>query len=214
MTHHTGSVGAEQVVLQFRSMRTHNDQIRADVFGRVDDCLVDRAIGDDMLHLDAVGDAVRGPMLAHKGMEEGVMVAERIAGKKPLVNYDAVPSVIYTHPELAWVGPSEEALKQRGEKVKVGTFPFAVSGRALAANDTDGFVKIIADEATDRILAVHVLGPQASELIAQAVIALEFAATAEDLALTMFAHPTLSEAMHEAALGVHGHAIHVANRRR
>jgi dihydrolipoamide dehydrogenase len=162
----------------------------------------------------AVGDAVRGPMLAHKGMEEGVMVAERIAGKKPLVNYDAVPSVIYTHPELAWVGPSEEALKQRGEKVKVGTFPFAVSGRALAANDTDGFVKIIADEATDRILAVHVLGPQASELIAQAVIALEFAATAEDLALTMFAHPTLSEAMHEAALGVHGHAIHVANRRR
>jgi dihydrolipoamide dehydrogenase len=98
--------------------------------------------------------------------------------------------------------------------VKVGTFPFAVSGRALAANDTDGFVKIIADEATDRILAVHVLGPQASELIAQAVIALEFAATAEDLALTMFAHPTLSEAMHEAALGVHGHAIHVANRRR
>jgi len=93
-------------------------------------------------------------------------------------------------------------------------FPFAVSGRALAANDTDGFVKIIADEATDRILAVHVLGPQASELIAQAVIAMEFAATAEDLALTMFAHPTLSEAMHEAALSVHGHAIHIANRKR
>jgi dihydrolipoamide dehydrogenase len=162
----------------------------------------------------AVGDAVRGPMLAHKGMEEGVMVAERIAGKKPLVNYDAVPSVIYTHPEIAWVGPSEEALKQRGDAVKVGMFPFAVSGRALAANDTDGFVKIIADEATDRILAVHVLGPQASELIAQAVIAMEFAATAEDLALTMFAHPTLSEAMHEAALSVHGHAIHIANRKR
>ncbi len=153
-------------------------------------------------------------MLAHKGMEEGVMVAERIAGKKPLVNYDAVPSVIYTHPEIAWVGLSEEALKQRGDAVKVGMFPFAVSGRALAANDTDGFVKIIADEATDRILAVHVLGLQASELIAQAVIAMEFAATAEDLALTMFAHPTLSEAMHEAALSVHGHAIHIANRKR
>jgi dihydrolipoamide dehydrogenase len=162
----------------------------------------------------AVGDVVRGPMLAHKGMEEGLMVAERIAGKKPLVNYDAVPSVIYTHPEIAWVGKTEDELKKRGDAYNVGSFPFAASGRAMAANDTDGFVKIVADAETDRILGVHILGPQASEMIAQAVIAMEFSASAEDLGLTMFAHPTLSEAVHEAALGVHGHAIHMANRKR
>jgi dihydrolipoamide dehydrogenase len=162
----------------------------------------------------AVGDVVRGPMLAHKGMEEGLMVAERIAGKKPLVNYDAVPSVIYTHPEIAWVGRTEDELKKQGEDYRVGSFPFAASGRAMAANDTEGMVKIVADAETDRILGVHILGPQASELIAQAVIAMEFSASAEDLGLTMFAHPTLSEAVHEAALGVHGHAIHMANRKR
>ena len=162
----------------------------------------------------AVGDSVRGPMLAHKGMEEGVMVAERIAGKKPVVNYDAVPSVIYTHPEVAWVGKTEEEVKQSGDAYNVGQFPFAANGRAMAANDTDGFVKIIADAETDRILGVHVIGPQASELVAQAVIAMEFSASAEDLGLTMFAHPTLSESMHEAALGVHDHMIHMANRKR
>lgn len=162
----------------------------------------------------AVGDAVRGAMLAHKGMEEGVMVAERIAGKKPLVNYDAIPSVIYTHPEVAWVGKNEEELKKAGESYKVGQFPFAASGRAMAANDTEGMVKVIADEETDRILGVHILGPQASEMIAQAVISMEFSASAEDLGLTMFAHPTLSEALHEAALGVHGHMIHMANRKK
>jgi len=162
----------------------------------------------------AVGDVVRGPMLAHKGMEEGIMVAERIAGQKPLVNYEAVPSVIYTHPEVAWVGQTEQQLKASGDAYNVGTFPFSVNGRALAANDTDGMVKILADAETDRILGVHVLGPQASELIAQAVIAMEFDASAEDLGLTMFAHPTLSEAMHEAALGVAGHAIHMVNRKK
>lgn len=162
----------------------------------------------------AVGDSVRGPMLAHKGMEEGVMVAERIAGKKPVVNYDAVPSVIYTHPEVAWVGKTEEEVKQSGDAYNVGQFPFAANGRAMAANDTEGFVKIIADAETDRVLGVHVLGPQASELIAQAVIAMEFCASAEDLGLTMFAHPTLSESLHEAALGVHGHMIHMANRKK
>lgn len=162
----------------------------------------------------AVGDVVRGPMLAHKGMEEGVMVAERIAGQKPLVNYDTVPSVVYTHPEIAWVGQTEQALKASGDAYNVGSFPFGVSGRALAANDTDGMVKILADAETDRILGVHILGPQASELVAQAVIAMEFDACAEDLGLIMFAHPTLSEAVHEAALGVAGHAIHMVNRKR
>jgi dihydrolipoamide dehydrogenase len=168
----------------------------------------------DAPHVYAVGDVVRGPMLAHKGMEEGVMVAERIAGQKPMVNYDAVPSVIYTHPEVAWVGQTEQQLKASGDAYNVGSFPFAVSGRALAANDTQGMVKILTDAETDRILGVHIVGPQASELIAQAVIAMEFDASAEDLGLTMFAHPTLSEAMHEAALGVAGHAIHMVNRKK
>lgn len=168
----------------------------------------------DAPHVYAVGDVVRGPMLAHKGMEEGIMVAERIAGQKPLVNYETVPSVIYTHPEVAWVGQTEQQLKASGDAYNVGTFPFSVSGRALAANDTDGMVKILADAETDRILGVHILGPQASELIAQAVIAMEFDASAEDLGLTMFAHPTLSEAVHEAALGVAGHAIHMVNRKK
>lgn len=162
----------------------------------------------------AVGDVVRGPMLAHKGMEEGVMVAERIAGKKPLVNYDCIPSVIYTHPEVAWVGKNEQELKNSGEAFNVGSFNFAANGRALAGGVAEGLVKIIADAATDRILGVHILGPQASEVIAEAVIAMEFSASAEDLGLTMFAHPTLSEAVHEAALSVAGHAIHAINRKK
>ena len=162
----------------------------------------------------AVGDIVRGPMLAHKGTEEGVMVAERIAGFKPLVNYETVPSVIYTHPEIAWVGRTEQQLKADGVTYNVGSFPFAANGRALAAAEKDGMVKILADAESDRILGVHVLGPQASEIIAQAVIAMEFDASAEDLGLIMFAHPTLSEAVHEAALGVAGHAIHMINRKK
>ncbi|MCZ6458739.1 MAG: dihydrolipoyl dehydrogenase [Gammaproteobacteria bacterium] len=176
--------------------------------------IVNDTCATDIENVYAVGDAVRGPMLAHKGMEEGIMVAERIAGSKPLVNYDCVPSVIYTHPEVAWVGKTEQELKASGEDYRVGSFPFAVSGRALAANDTQGMVKVIADGETDRILGVHILGPQASEIIAQAVIAMEFGACAEDLGLTMFAHPTLSEALHEAALGVAGHAVHMVNRKR
>jgi len=168
----------------------------------------------DVPNVYAVGDVVRGPMLAHKAMEEGVMVAERIAGHKPLVNYETVPSVIYTHPEVAWVGRTEQQLKASGDAYNVGTFPFSVNGRALAAHDTQGMVKILADAETDRILGVHILGAQASELIAQAVIAMEFDASAEDLGLTMFAHPTLSEALHEAALGVAGHAIHMVNRKK
>ncbi|NOX51927.1 MAG: dihydrolipoyl dehydrogenase, partial [Gammaproteobacteria bacterium] len=168
----------------------------------------------DAPNVYAVGDVVRGPMLAHKGTEEGVMVAERIAGFKPMVNYDTIPNVIYTHPEIAWVGKTEQQLKADGDEYIVGSFPFAASGRAMAANDTQGMVKVIADKQTDRILGVHVLGPQASEMVAQAVIAMEFDASAEDLGLIMFAHPTLSEALHEAALGVAGHAIHKLNRKK
>lgn len=162
----------------------------------------------------AVGDVVRGPMLAHKGMEEGVMVAERIAGKKPLVNYDLVPSVVYTHPEIAWVGKTEQEVKASGEEYEVGSFPMAASGRAMANNDTVGLIKIITAKATDRILGVHIISAHGSEMIAEAVIAMEFGASAEDLGLTMFAHPTLSEGLHEAALAVSGHAIHIANRKR
>lgn len=162
----------------------------------------------------AVGDVVRGPMLAHKGMEEGVMVAERIAGLQPMVNYDTVPCVIYTHPEIAWVGKTEQQLKASGDVYNVGVFPMAASGRAMASHDTDGFIKVLAEQETDRIVGVHMMGAHVSELISDAVIAMEFGASAEDLGLTMFAHPTLSEAVHEAALAVSGHAIHIANRRR
>jgi len=159
----------------------------------------------------AIGDVVRGPMLAHKGSEEGIMVAEHIAGNFAEVNYDLIPSIIYTHPEIAWVGKSEDECKAAGIKVNVGSFPFIASGRARAMNETEGLVKIIADAETDRVLGVHIFSAQASELIAQAVLMMEMQATAEDIALTMFAHPTLSETMHEAALAVHGRAIHIKN---
>ncbi|MFK8020663.1 MAG: dihydrolipoyl dehydrogenase [Pseudomonadales bacterium] len=161
----------------------------------------------------AVGDVVRGPMLAHKGSEEGVMVAERIAGKKTAINYDCIPNVIYTHPEVASVGQTEQQLKAAGEDYKVGVFPFVASGRALAANDSDGMVKLIADSKTDRILGCHIVGPSAADLVQQMVIAMEFGSSSEDIALTVFGHPTLSEAVHEAALAVNGHAIHIPNKR-
>ncbi len=161
----------------------------------------------------AIGDIVRGPMLAHKGSEEGVMVAERIVGQKTMLNYNGIPNVIYTHPEVAWVGKTEQELKEQGIDYKEGVFPFAASGRALAANDTAGMVKILADAQTDRILGCHIIGASAADLVQQVVIAMEFSASAEDLALTVFGHPTLSEAVHEAALAVAGHAIHMVNRR-
>ncbi|MGH1472611.1 MAG: dihydrolipoyl dehydrogenase [Cellvibrionaceae bacterium] len=161
----------------------------------------------------AVGDVVRGPMLAHKGSEEGVMVAERIAGQKTVMNYDIIPNVIYTHPEVASVGKTEEQIKSDGEPYKVGTFPFAASGRAMAANDTGGLVKMIAHEETDRVLGCHIVGPSAADLVQQVAIAMEFGATAEDIGMTVFGHPTLSETVKEAALAVNGHAIHIGNRR-
>jgi dihydrolipoamide dehydrogenase len=150
----------------------------------------------------AVGDVVRGPMLAHKAEEEGVAVAERIAGKHAHVDFNTVPWVIYTSPEIAWVGKTEQQLKAEGVKYKAGQFPFMANGRARALGDTTGFVKFLADEKTDRILGVHIIGPMASELISEAVVAMEFKASAEDIALICHAHPSLSEAMKEAALAV------------
>jgi len=162
----------------------------------------------------AIGDVVRGPMLAHKGSEEGVMVAERIAGENASLNYDVMPNVIYTHPEVAWVGKTEEQLKSEGVDYQVGSFPFAASGRAKAKGDTTGLVKILRDKKSDRMLGAHLIGPSASELLAQSVLAMEFDATIEDIAHTIHAHPTLSEAMHEAALSADGRAIHIGNRKR
>ncbi|MDG1027085.1 MAG: dihydrolipoyl dehydrogenase [Gammaproteobacteria bacterium] len=175
---------------------------------------VDEQCATNIPSIFAAGDVVRGPMLAHKGMEEGVMVAERLAGKKTQVNYDLVPSVIYTHPEIAWIGENEEKLKETGVDYNVGLFPFAANGRALAADDVDGMVKLLADAKTDRILGCHIVGASAADLLQQIVIAMEFSASAEDIGLTMFSHPALSEAVHEAALAANGHAIHIGNRKR
>ena len=150
----------------------------------------------------AIGDVVRGPMLAHKAEEEGVAVAERIAGQHGHVNFNTVPWVIYTSPEIAWVGQTEQQLKASGRAYKAGTFPFLANGRARALGDTTGMVKFLADAATDEILGVHIVGPQASELISEAVVAMEFKASAEDIARICHAHPSLSEATKEAALAV------------
>ncbi|MBK6973315.1 MAG: dihydrolipoyl dehydrogenase [Sterolibacteriaceae bacterium] len=156
----------------------------------------------------AVGDVVPGPMLAHKGMEEGVMVAERIAGQAGHVNHDTVPWVIYTHPEIAWVGQTEQQLKAANVAYRAGQIPFAANGRALGQGDTTGFVKMLACAKTDRILGVHVIGTNASELIAEAVVAMEFGASSEDIARICHAHPTLSEVMHESALAVDKRPLH------
>jgi dihydrolipoamide dehydrogenase len=160
----------------------------------------------------AVGDVVRGPMLAHKGMEEGVMVAELIAGHVAEMNYRTIPSVIYTAPEIAWVGQTEEEVKASGRPYKVGTFSFAANGRAKAMQQTAGLVKLIADQEHDDVLGVHIVGPLAGELIAEAVLAMEFSASAEDIQRTIHAHPTLSEALHEASLSADKRAIHGINR--
>ena len=150
----------------------------------------------------AVGDVVRGPMLAHKAEEEGVAVAERMAGQHGHVNFNTIPWVIYTSPEIAWVGQTEQALKASGHAYKSGTFPFLANGRARALGDTTGMVKFLADAVSDEILGVHIIGPVASELISEAVVAMEFKASAEDIARICHAHPSLSEAVKEAALAV------------
>jgi dihydrolipoamide dehydrogenase len=160
----------------------------------------------------AIGDVVRGPMLAHKGSEEGIMVADLIAGRYGHVNYGVIPSVIYTAPEIAWVGKTEEEAKQSGRPYKVGTFPFAASGRARAMESTGGFAKIVSAADDDEVLGVHIIGPMAGELIAEAVLAMEYSASTEDIQRTIHAHPTLSEALHEAALGADKRAIDFPNR--
>lgn len=163
---------------------------------------VDEHCRTNLPNVWAVGDVVRGPMLAHKAEEEGVAVAERIAGQHPHVNFNTVPWVIYTSPEIAWVGQTEQQLKAEGREFKAGTFPFLANGRARAMGDTTGMVKMLADAKTDEILGVHIVGPFASELIAEAVVAMEFRASAEDIARICHAHPSLSESTKEAALAV------------
>lgn len=155
----------------------------------------------------AIGDVVRGPMLAHKAEEEGVAVAERIAGRYGHVDYRTIPWVVYTHPELAWVGQSEDALRQEGRAYRCGTFPFMANGRARTMGSTEGFVKILADATTDEVLGVHLIGPMASELVAEAAMAMAFRASSEDIARICHAHPTLSEVVREAALAVDGRAL-------
>jgi dihydrolipoamide dehydrogenase len=157
----------------------------------------------------AIGDVIAGPMLAHKGEDEGVAVAETIAGQAGHVNYDAIPSVVYTWPEVASVGKTEEELKAGGIAYSVGKFPFTANGRARAMGDTDGFVKILADKASDRLLGAHVIGPDAGTLIAELTTAIEFGASAEDVGRICHAHPTLSEAVKEAALAADGRALHM-----
>ena len=160
----------------------------------------------------AIGDVVRGPMLAHKASEEGVMVADLIAGKVAEMNYDVIPSVIYTAPEIAWVGKNEEELKKTGIEYKAGSFPFAASGRAKAMEQAGGFVKILADKKDDTILGAHLVGPMAGELISELVLAMEFMASAEDIQRTIHAHPSLAEAVHEAALAVDNKALNSINK--
>ena len=157
----------------------------------------------------AIGDVIAGPMLAHKAEEEGVALAEQLAGQKPHVNYNVIPGVVYTWPEVASVGETEEQLKARGQGYKVGKFPFTANGRARAMGDMDGFVKILADDKSDRVLGAHILGPDAGTLIAEIAIAMEFGASAEDVARTCHAHPSLNEAVKEAALAVAGRALHI-----
>ncbi|MGH8663202.1 MAG: FAD-dependent oxidoreductase, partial [Burkholderiales bacterium] len=170
---------------------------------------VDADCRTNLPNVYAVGDVVRGPMLAHKAMEEGVTAAERIAGQAAHVNLDHVPWVIYTSPEIAWVGRTEQSLREAGIAYRAGQFPFMANGRARALGDTAGFVRMLADAQTDRILGVHIVGPFASELISEAVVAMEFGASSEDIARIVHAHPSLAEVMHEAALAVDKRTLHI-----
>lgn len=169
---------------------------------------VDERCATNLPEVYAIGDVVRGPMLAHKASEEGVMVAERLAGENTMVNHALIPWVIYTWPELAWVGATEAELKTAGRPYKSGTFPLAASGRAQAMGNTEGMVKILCDASTERLLGIHIFSAAASELIAEATLAMEFEGSAEDLARAIHAHPTLAEAIHEAALAVDRRALH------
>ena len=180
--------------------------LRLDAAGRIE---VDETCSTGVDHIYAIGDAVAGPMLAHKASEEGIAVAEVIAGQSAHIDHETVPWVIYTHPEIAWVGRNEKELTDAGVAYRTGMFPFRGIGRAHGAGETEGLVKILSDAKSDRILGVHMFGAQVSELIAEAVTAMQFYASSEDLARTVHAHPTLSEAIHEAALAVDRRAIHI-----
>jgi dihydrolipoamide dehydrogenase len=179
--------------------------VALDARGRI---TVDHRFETSVPGVHAIGDVIAGPMLAHKAEDEGIACVELLAGRAGHVNYDAIPSVVYTWPELAGVGKTEEECHEAGRAVRIGRFPFMANGRARAAEERDGLVKIIADAVTDRVLGVHVLGPRASDLIAEAVLAIEFGGSAEDIARTCHAHPTFSEAVREAALDVDGRSIH------
>ncbi len=209
------AVAADKVVVAV-GRRPYTAGLLADGTGvRIDEqgfITVDDTCATGAENVWAVGDVVRGPMLAHKGKEEGIAVADRIAGKYAHVNYALVPAVIYTAPEIAWVGQTEAQARAAGVECKVGVFPFAASGRARAMEAPAGFVKLIAASASDEILGVHIIGPMAGELIAEAVLAMEFRGSAEDLQRTMHAHPTLAEALHEAALAADKRSIDNLNR--
>jgi dihydrolipoamide dehydrogenase len=185
---------------------TENVGLKMDDHGYIE---VDGGCRTSLPNIYAVGDVVRGPMLAHKASEEGIAVAETIAGQAGHVNLDIIPWVIYTSPEIAWVGKNEQELKTAGIQYKAGQFPFMANGRARALGETGGFVKVLADANTDRILGIHMIGPYVSEMIAEAVVAMEFAASSEDIARIVHAHPSLSEVLHEAAMGVDKRAIHI-----
>jgi len=180
--------------------------VARDVHGRI---VVDDSFATNIPGIYAIGDVIRGPMLEHKAAEEGIALAERLAGQKTSLDYDAIPAVIYTWPEVASVGRTEEELKAAAIPYRVGKFPFTANPRARTNGYTEGFVKILAENETDRVLGVHIIGPDAGTLIAEAVLAKEFGASAEDIARTCHAHPTLSEALKEAALAVDGRAIHI-----
>ncbi len=183
-----------------------NVGVKLDNRGRIE---VDGHLKTNVEGIYAIGDVIKGPMLAHKAEEEGVLVVEQIAGQKPHINYDAIPGIIYTWPEVATVGKTEEQLKDAGVEYKAGKFPFMANSRARAAGSSEGFVKILADAKTDEVYGVHIIGPHAGTLIAEATLALEFGASSEDIARTCHAHPTLNEAVKEAALAVDGRAIHI-----
>ena len=191
---------------QSASLGAENVGLKLDGRGFIE---VDDHCRTNLANVYAIGDVVRGPMLAHKSSEEGVAVAEMIAGQSGHVNLETVPWVIYTAPEIAWVGKTEQELKAAGVEYRAGQFPFIVNGRARAIGETAGFVKMLADARTDRILGVHMIGPYASELISEAVVAMEFGAASEDIARIVHAHPTLSEALHEAALAVDKRTINL-----
>jgi dihydrolipoamide dehydrogenase len=204
---------AADVVLVAVGRRPYTEELGLEAIGIARDergqIAVDDGFATNVPGIYAIGDAIRGPMLEHKAAEEGIAVAERIAGQKTSVDYDAIPAVIYTWPEVASVGSTEEHLKAAGVSYRTGKFPFTANPRARTNGYTEGFVKILAERESDRVLGVHIIGPDAGTLIAEAVLAKEFGASAEDIARTCHAHPTLNEAVKEAALAVDGRAIHI-----